>query len=932
MPRMIGFYSYKGGVGRSMALVHCATELAFQGRRVLIVDWDLEAPGQHCTDLFAAQFADGRGPLRGFIEFSKDFSARADKGLPSLDSYIWNSDLSLVETERGQSLNIANLGSIFLLPAGGLADLASYRKLHSDFDWKSLFDKNEGMAILRWFRSEAERLGFDDVLFDSRTGHSDPFYIIALELADVLVVVSSYNRQNLQGTATVVQELSTFPLGLQPKRIVLVGSPKPTDDGAVDDWRLTIKNRIPFWQNREFDVQLPYSARLAYKEALLNITGYNSSENNYASAIKHLLAAFEIQIEPSISVQFATNPFSIARSDYASNQELLKIWVGPGEALQRAMADFMPLMIYGNRGTGKTILAKHFDHETEFDRKLGDVTVTDLPQKVGLYLRFDLDLLNSFNTRDESKRKIYNQLFANFFDLLVLRRALGALERFGGVKAWCNESSLFKTLLREFDEDQPAPEVLTYLGFISYIDNFFSEIRRYLNNPTVANESRVVRLQGNILMKLLVEALLNDPAHSFGERWFVVMVDEVEHFGVYQQEVLNSRIKQIKRNDRVTYRYFLRHEGLRTKNTVAEGQTIQERHDFRTFILDEGMDDGTFEDHLKLVAQRQLDLNESFKSFGATRLEQLFETISPEDEARLLTANSKRADPLKAYVKNHHSAVSEDFLLWYDEEPSILRRAVAVIMLNQGKSAVAICESYARWDKTAQTQYHNYHRAALHWLCTLYRKEKLYGGLSQLIQLSGNNTRYFLQCCNAVVEKWLTTGVTRSLPIPIDIQNDAVRELAQFYLDDLRGKPKFAEEMLNLVQRIGRVFEAAHRSPRQSQFEVNHFSIEDYSPDADLDLSKLLRECRMENVLLRRPGNKQKTLSDDRLDDWLLHPAFAPLFNISVRHKKKVDKLPSSDLKILFNGSPEAFRALLRRYSAKFGEDVDDPQSALEMS
>jgi MinD-like ATPase involved in chromosome partitioning or flagellar assembly len=39
------FYSYKGGVGRSMALANVGVMLASAGHRVLLVDWDLEAPG-----------------------------------------------------------------------------------------------------------------------------------------------------------------------------------------------------------------------------------------------------------------------------------------------------------------------------------------------------------------------------------------------------------------------------------------------------------------------------------------------------------------------------------------------------------------------------------------------------------------------------------------------------------------------------------------------------------------------------------------------------------------------------------------------------------------------------------------------------------------------------------------------------------------------
>src|SRR6187549_974776 len=45
--RIITFYSYKGGTGRSMAVANVAWMLALNGNRVLVIDWDLEAPGIH---------------------------------------------------------------------------------------------------------------------------------------------------------------------------------------------------------------------------------------------------------------------------------------------------------------------------------------------------------------------------------------------------------------------------------------------------------------------------------------------------------------------------------------------------------------------------------------------------------------------------------------------------------------------------------------------------------------------------------------------------------------------------------------------------------------------------------------------------------------------------------------------------------------------
>src|ERR1700754_2500070 len=45
--RIVTFYSYKGGTGRSLALSNVAWILAAAGKSVLIMDWDLEAPGLH---------------------------------------------------------------------------------------------------------------------------------------------------------------------------------------------------------------------------------------------------------------------------------------------------------------------------------------------------------------------------------------------------------------------------------------------------------------------------------------------------------------------------------------------------------------------------------------------------------------------------------------------------------------------------------------------------------------------------------------------------------------------------------------------------------------------------------------------------------------------------------------------------------------------
>jgi cellulose biosynthesis protein BcsQ len=52
---IVTFYSFKGGVGRTMSLVNVGVALAAKGRRVLLVDFDLEAPGIPTFDLFGGK-------------------------------------------------------------------------------------------------------------------------------------------------------------------------------------------------------------------------------------------------------------------------------------------------------------------------------------------------------------------------------------------------------------------------------------------------------------------------------------------------------------------------------------------------------------------------------------------------------------------------------------------------------------------------------------------------------------------------------------------------------------------------------------------------------------------------------------------------------------------------------------------------------------
>jgi MinD-like ATPase involved in chromosome partitioning or flagellar assembly len=79
---IVTFYSFKGGVGRSMALVNVATELARKGRRVLVVDLDLEAPGLHTFASLAP-----KQPMPGMVDFVLEYLQTAKSPIASQYAY-----------------------------------------------------------------------------------------------------------------------------------------------------------------------------------------------------------------------------------------------------------------------------------------------------------------------------------------------------------------------------------------------------------------------------------------------------------------------------------------------------------------------------------------------------------------------------------------------------------------------------------------------------------------------------------------------------------------------------------------------------------------------------------------------------------------------------------------------------------------------------
>lgn len=276
---VITFYSYKGGTGRSMALANVACLLARDEYRVLMIDWDMEAPG--LPKYFKPYLPTGNNQL-GLI----DFMEMADKQLPGME-YDGEDEALLqkvFEKIDGYLTPIRHIpeakGQLFLLKSGN-EHSEDYPVQISQFNWEKFFYKIRGFFthFARYLAQE-----FDYVLIDSRTGHTDTGGICTMMMPEKLVLVFTPNRQSYDGIANLARKAARYRRRSDDMRPLMI-YPLPSRielgeedlrqkflENYRDDFRSLIQeiydvSEVNF-NNYLENIQIRHSSKFAYQEQI----------------------------------------------------------------------------------------------------------------------------------------------------------------------------------------------------------------------------------------------------------------------------------------------------------------------------------------------------------------------------------------------------------------------------------------------------------------------------------------------------------------------------------------------------------------------------------------------------------------------------------------------------------------------------------------
>lgn len=211
MPKVVSFYSFKGGMGRTTALAATALCLCEKGKRVLVVDTDVEAPG--VGTLFLPDTVGKKGVLDYFVT------------VPITDAVNFEEYISTISDSE-----LTKDGTLYIMTAGNVDE--NYLQKLARVDYQDNRPNFLADTLRKMLNSIAQQVqNIDYILVDCRAGFHDMGGVALTQLPHLSVLFGNGSRQSWQGlkqAISVVAQAQQEPL---PTVMVNTMCKNSTDSG-----------------------------------------------------------------------------------------------------------------------------------------------------------------------------------------------------------------------------------------------------------------------------------------------------------------------------------------------------------------------------------------------------------------------------------------------------------------------------------------------------------------------------------------------------------------------------------------------------------------------------------------------------------------------------------------------------------------------------
>ena len=419
--KRVVFYSYKGGVGRTTALIQTAFQLARQGKRVVLVDMDVEAPS-----------------LQALLPPSDKL---VEEGL--ID-YLWERQTCFFDENHQPKIQLTNIiysvkdsqsrRDLFIVPAGKIGQ--RYIQRLSILSTTHLFSETRDP----WYQFEEElwiQYQPDIMLIDARTGLNEWGGLSLLRLAEEAFVVLYPSQQNAEGVCFIRDILKELN-GVQAK-LVLSSIPEGTIGRSLVE-------KIEPNLNLEIEIQKDERGeKVEIKEEVIKIPYLPDIAASYQFPVENALTWYtplvnvllEVSgIEKTKEVLAESDRLELIKSLNFPERNAASILDTHFDAIFQKTADFdrclddQVWVIRGRKGTGKSTLYTLFTQHRENAEKRSRGRLDNVAIISGH------GVSNSFKPNADVFSDIQKKIKADDIDWLSLWRAYAVIRLYQSYSAF----------------------------------------------------------------------------------------------------------------------------------------------------------------------------------------------------------------------------------------------------------------------------------------------------------------------------------------------------------------------------------------------------------------------------------------------------------------------------------------------------------------
>ena len=640
------------------------------------------------------------------------------------------------------------------------------------------------------------------------------------------------------------------------------------------------------------------------------------------------------------------NPFlRLAKSNDLTDRDIQGLWVDfvkDDETVFFDPTNPMATIVLGGKGSGKSHLFRYYSFPVQGMRhQLHQSKLTD-DRYLGVYIR-----AGGLNAARFGGKGIPDDqwiaTFSYYLELWFAQELLNILVHLRDSRADIRERerSIVEKCLDLFSSE-PTVEFLTFDGLLTTISSFQRDLDRAIDEAAFSREIRPQLCVSSGHLIFGIPKIVCETVPSFSAFIFCYYVDEYENFQEYQQQYVNTLLRERERP--VTFRIGARAYGMRTYCTFSGvNEEIQEGSEFQYLKLDARFrkEEDAYGAFARKLLARRIERSPS-EIFGSNNVDDWF-----DEEMAPISYGSSRTRPHLAKARDQFGQIlsprdlDKAMNLISHDDPIVEKAAIFRMYQAYAKGEYGLLERANKISDLIReldcgernvlyetiSHYRDDFRAQLRQ--SPNERSASYHGLTNFITMSEGLPRVLLTIVGNIVAWAAFRG---ELPIvePDKISSEAQRlglmETSEWFLLDLPNAGLRADSISTAINRLGELLRLNRLADKPVECSLISFSVklESLSDEA----RATILEAERRSFLVEQVFGQKDRSSKDIRKKYQLNRMLSPYFGLPIG-RRGAARFDTRAAEAIFNARQTIrFNELRNRWQSRlnwpFGTDMKE--------